>query len=421
MAEGISLWDGSAVEAVPELVAALPERVELAIVGGGFTGLSTALHAAEAGVEALVLEAQALGAGGSGRNVGLVNAGIWLPPREVRAKLGAHADGFLQRFGDGPRLVFDLVERHQIRCEAVRSGTLHAAHAPAGMEDLRARAEDWQAMGAPVRLLSRGEAAEKIGSQAFHGALLDSRCGTINPMGYTRGLARAAHGAGARIASGVTVTGLRREAGMWRVATTRGVIRAGTVVLGTNAYTDPLWPGLDASYTPIHYFQFATAPLGPEASHILPERQGVWDTGRIMISVRRDVAGRLILGSMGRVIGDVGRGLSRRWAARTVQRLFPELGAPRFEDAWHGRIAMTSDHIPRIHQPAKRLYAPTAYNGRGITTGTIFGQAIAALLTGAPPDTLPLPVTRLAREPAAALKARVFDLGFTANQIWRSL
>ena len=421
MAERISLWDGSAVEAVPEPLAAVPERVELAVVGGGFTGLSTALHAAEAGIDALVLEAKTLGAGGSGRNVGLVNAGIWLPPRQVRAKLGAHADGFLRRFGDGPRLVFDLIERHQIRCEAVRSGTLHAAHAPAGMEDLRRRAGDWQALGAPVRLLSRDEAAEKIGSRAFHGALLDSRCGTINPMGYTRGLARAALAVGARIAGGVTVTGLRRESGMWRVATTRGVIRASAVVLGTNAYSDQLWPGLSASYTPIHYFQFATAPLGPEASHILPERQGVWDTGQIMISLRRDGAGRLILGSMGRVLGDATRGISRRWAARMSQRLFPELGALSFEDAWHGRIAMTADHIPRIHQPAERLYVPTAYNGRGITTGTIFGQAIAALLTGAPPDSLPLPVTRLAREPSAALKARIFDLGFTANQIWRSL
>ncbi len=420
MAAGISLWDGSAAERAPETLSALPQEVELAIVGGGFTGLSTALHAAEAGLDALVIEAKTLGAGGSGRNVGLVNAGIWLPPRAVKARLGPHAAGFLERFGNGPQTVFDLIERHQIQCEATRNGTIHAAHAPAGMADLEGRAAEWRAMGAPVELLSREDIAEKTGTKAFHGGLLDRRCGTINPMGYTRGLARAAHQAGARIATGITVTGLRRAAGRWRVATTQGVVHAKAVVLGTNAYTDQLWPGLQASYTPIHYFQFATPPLGPEAAHILPERQGVWDTGRIMISVRRDAADRLILGSMGRVIGTVRRGLSRSWAERQGRRLFPELGRLEFEEAWYGRIAMTADHVPRIHMLDEDLYTPIAYNGRGITTGTIFGQAIAALLTGAAPETLPLPITKLARERGAALKARLFDLSFTANQIWKS-
>lgn len=399
----------------------LPQKADLVCVGGGFTGLSTALHAAEAGLDTLVLEARDLGAGGSGRNAGLVNAGIWLPPRAVKAKLGTHGAGFLARFGDGPRTVFDLIERHQIQCEATRNGTIHAAHSAKGMADLRSRAADWQAMGAPVALLSRAETAQKTGTDHFHGGLLDARCGTINPMGYTRGLARAAHAAGAEIATGVTVTGLRRESGQWRVATTQGVVRARAVVLGTNAYSDQLWPGLRDSYTPIHYFQVATAPLGPDADHILPERQGVWDTGRIMISLRRDAAGRLILGSMGRVIGDVQRGLSRRWADRMVRRLFPGLDIPDFEEAWHGQIAMTADHIPRIHMPAENLYTPIAYNGRGITTGTIFGQAIAALLTGASPDTLPLPLSPVARERAAPLKARFFDLGFTATQFWRGL
>ena len=421
MQDRISLWDGTAAERLPETVAALPERVDLAIVGGGFTGLSTALHAAEAGLGALVLEARSLGYGGSGRNVGLVNAGIWLPPRVVKEKLGRDGAGFLARFGDGPQMVFDLIERHQIQCEATRSGTIHAAHAASGMADLRARAEDWQAMGAPVQLLSREEVAEKIGTDQFHGGLLDTRCGTINPMGYTRGLARAARGAGAQIATGVTVTGLRREAGQWRVATTQGVVMAEAVVLGTNAYTDQLWPGLQSSYTPIHYFQVASRPLGPEAAHILPGRQGVWDTGKIMISVRRDAQDRLILGSMGRVIGDAARGVTRRWANRTARRLFPDLGPLDFEDAWDGQIAMTSDHIPRIHMLAEQLYTAIAYNGRGITTGTIFGQSIAALLTGASPDSLPMPMTDVARETAGPLKARIFDLGFTANQIWKGL
>ncbi|MEM1273659.1 MAG: FAD-binding oxidoreductase [Pseudomonadota bacterium] len=416
----ISLWAQSAAEQPPKAPDALPSEVELAIVGGGFTGLSTALHAADAGLNAHVLEAREIGFGGSGRNVGLVNAGIWLPPAAVRAKLGQrYGPHFLQRFGDGPQMVFDLIERYQIQCEATRAGTIHAAHAASGMAELRGRFDDWQAMDAPVELLDADRVAAKIGTRAFVGGLLDKRAGTINPMSYVRGLARAANAAGAKITTGVKVTALSPENSAWRLDTSQGPLRAKFVVLGTNAYTDQLWPGLKSSFTPIQYFQFATAPLGADAASILPERQGVWDTGKIMISIRRDRSDRLIVGSMGRVLGDRSAGISHRWARRQIARLFPALGPVTFEEAWDGHIAMTADHLPRIHRLAERLYTPIAYNGRGITTGTIFGQAMAALLTGADPADLPLPITDVTAESAGALKRRFFDLGFTANQVLR--
>jgi glycine/D-amino acid oxidase-like deaminating enzyme len=192
-------------------------------------------------------------------------------------------------------------------------------------------------------------------------------------------------------------------------------------VLGTNAYTDDLWPGLQRIFTPIHYFQFATAPLGPEAAHILPQRQGVWDTGRIMFSLRRDAADRLLIGSMGKVIGSVDRGLSMRWARKQIARVFPTLGPATFEDAWHGRIAMTPDHLPRIHVLDRNLYTPIAYNGRGITTGTLFGQSIADLLTGADPAELPLPLSDPKAARAAPLMGRIYQIAFTANQLLKAI
>jgi len=420
--EAVSLWDETAAE--PEVRnRPLPEgRIDLAIVGGGFTGLSTALHAAEAGLSAHVIEANRIGHGGSGRNVGLVNAGVWLPPSAVRAKMGeARGSAFLKRFGDGPGMVFDLIERHQIRCEATREGTIHAAHAPSGMRGLEGRFRDWRAMGAPVDLLDRDTVARRTGSAAFHGGLLDHRAGTVNPMASARGLARAAEAAGAGISTGIRATGLSPEAGGWRVDTEAGPIRAAAVVLGTNAYTDTLWPGLNRSYTTIRYFQLATEPLGADAAHILAGRQGVWDTAPVMTSLRRDAAGRLMIGSMGRLIGTAERGLSRRWAERRIARLFPELGPVRFEAAWDGEIAMTPDHLPRIYRLAEGLYTPIGYNGRGITTGTIFGAAIAGLLTGQDPEALPLPLTDMAAVPTAPLMRRVYAAGFAAHQLWRSL
>ena len=417
----ISLWDSTADEA--DLDSPMEGDVEtgVAIVGGGFTGLSTALHAAERGLDCHVLEAKRIGHGGSGRNVGLLNPGVWLPPWEVRARLGEERAAVLtEALGEGPSYVMSLIERHQIRCELTRSGTIHAAHSPRGYRDLERRAEEWQRLGAPVELLSRETAAEKIGSDAYHGGLLDRRAGTINPMGYVRGLARAALSAGARISTGVTARALRRDGERWIVETDRGRVSARAVVLGTNAYTDDLWPGLRRTFTIIHYFQVATVPLGERAHSVLPERQGLWDTAPFMLAVRRDAFDRLILGSMGRVLGGE-NGLSRRWAARSLQRVFPSLGPVEFEKAWFGQIAMTPDHLPRIHRLADGLYTPIGYNGRGIAPGTVFGRAMAELLAGGTEEDLPLPVSEPAADRLAPVRSRLYKLAFAAAQIAKSV
>ena len=206
----VSLWDTTAVEAEIDNPLDGDSTCDVAIVGGGFTGLSTALHGAQKGLDCHVLEAKTIGHGGSGRNAGLVNAGLWMPPSEVYEKLGTTTGTRLvATLGDMPEYVFSLIEKHQIRCEATRRGTIHAAHAPSGFENLSQRAEAWQALGAPVDLLDAEETANLTGTRKYVGGLLDHRAGTINPMGYTRGLARAALGAGARISTGVQVTGTR--------------------------------------------------------------------------------------------------------------------------------------------------------------------------------------------------------------------
>jgi glycine/D-amino acid oxidase-like deaminating enzyme len=146
------------------------------------------LHLAEKGLDACVLEARQIGFGGSGRNVGLLNAGLWLPPQDVRARLGeARGARLVELLGEAPAYVMSLIERHQIRCELTRSGTIHAAHSPAGMKDLARRAEEWQRLGAPVRLLSKQEAAAKIGSERVFGGLLDARARDAQSDGLCAG------------------------------------------------------------------------------------------------------------------------------------------------------------------------------------------------------------------------------------------
>lgn len=417
----ISLWDISSEEKDYQSEFSGDENTDVAIIGAGYTGLSTALHCQELGLRTRVLEARQIGFGGSGRNCGLVNAALWLPPQDVRAQLGTvYGPRFIKEFGNGPSYVFSLIEKHQMRCETTMTGTIHAAHSASGFKDLQGRAQEWERLGEPVELLQKKEVTDLIGTDVFHGGLLDHRAGTINPMAYCRGLARAARGAGAEISTGVRATKLRKQGNEWHVETDKGLVKAKYVILGTNAYSDELWPGLNRIFTVIHYFQLATTPLDKDASHILPGKQGLWDTGQIMFNYRRDAFNRLLIGSMGKVVGRFDQGMSNRWARKQIKRIFPTLGQIEFEQAWHGQIAMTPDHLPRIYELDDNLFTPIGYNGRGITTGTMFGKAMAGLLTGTDKEDLPLPITDVSAARAPAVMSTLYQTAFTANQLLKS-
>lgn len=387
-----NLWRHTAGAPLDAAPLAGEVAADAVIIGGGFTGCSAALHLTGAGARVVLLEAGAIGDGGSGRNVGLVNAGLWLEPEKVEAALGVAVGARLNALlAAGPDLVFSLIEKHGMECEAVRAGTLHCAHSPSGLANLRERLRQYQARGWPVRLLSEAETRAKTGTEVFHGALLDSRAGTIQPLGYARGLARAAMAAGASIHEQTPATAIAWESGRWHVTTSNGRITADALLLATNAYHAPL-PGAKAPcYMPLYWFQFATAPLDEALrERILPERQGCWDTAKVMSSFRLDAAGRLIVGAVGSLDG-VGLRIHRAWARRKLSALFPEAASAPFEHGWHGRIAMTADHIPKIVRLGPRAIGIHGYSGRGIAPGTVFGKAAADFLLSGAESKLPLP------------------------------
>ena len=247
------------------------------MIGAGFTGLSAALHLAEAGTSAVVLEGVEIGFGGSGRNVGLVNAGMWVMSDDLPSELGeVYGNRLLHLLGDAPRLVFELVEKHAMACEIERSGTLHCAVGAKGLAELQERARQWQTRGAPVHLLDAQETARKVGTNAYAGSLLDLRAGTIQPLAYARGLAAAAVKAGAQIFTSSPVLDAHEVDGGWLVRTSDGSVQAKWVIVATNAYTADLWPQIRAELVHLPYFNLATKPLGDSLRQtLLPERQGV--------------------------------------------------------------------------------------------------------------------------------------------------
>ena len=409
------LWERTAPPApgFPALIGA--EEAEVAIVGAGYTGLSAALTLAEAGVKAVVLEAVEPGFGGAGRNVGLVNAGMWVMPEAVIAGLGTlYGERVLTMLGNAPSDVWQLVEKHGISCEADPVGTLHCANGAKGMIELQERERQWRVRGAPVRLLGRQEADAMIGSAAYHGALLDLRAGTIQPLAYARGLAAAAQGAGAVVHGNSPVNGIERNRERWQLSTPMGRLVAKWVIMAGDAYSHGPFAELRGRQVHLPYFNFATHPLTPaQRGRILPGGQGVWDTKEILSSYRFDMMGRLIFGSVGALKGYAGS-VHKAWAQRSLARLFPTLGDVGFEAEWFGKIGMTENNLPGFHQLDANIVAISGFNGRGIGPGTVFGRCLGEHVMGLrSAEEMPLPVVTAANRQFRTLREAYYEQGST--------
>lgn len=407
-----NLWHHSSAEKLETTPLSRDAEADLLVIGGGFTGCAAALEAARQGARVQLLEAQQIGHGGSGRNVGLVNAGLWLPPDDVIRALGQdHGLRLVQALSAGPATVFDLIARERIDCEAEPHGTLHLAHAPAGLADLKTRLEQGRRLGAPLSLLDAAETARRTGSHRFHGALLDPRAGTVQPLAYCRGLARAAQRAGASLHENSPVSTITREGGTWVATVGRHRVRAQSLLLATNAYHAGITGGCSPQYVAVSYSQFATAPLPPDVrARILPGREGCWDTALVMSSLRVDRAGRVIIGGIGNIEG-YGAPAHDSWARRKLRYFFPELAGAPFDYSWRGRIAMTADHIPKVLSFGPSALAIFGYSGRGISPGTIFGTTAAQALLQNRDELLPIPPIERYREAFTGLRGSYYEAG----------
>lgn len=392
-----TLWHATAPAMAPLPPLHGQVEADLLIVGGGFTGLSTALHAAEAGLRVVLAEAESIAYGATGRNAGFVVPNFAkVDPDDVRAHLGEpRASRLLAMAAGSADLVFDLIRRHGIDCGALQSGWVQPSHSDAALGRARERVRQWQALNRPAEFLDAAAVEALTGVKGWRGGWIDRSGGVLNPVAYARGLARAATAAGAALHEATPVTALTRTGTGWRATTPGGEVRAKRVVLATNAHAGQLWPGLAQSFFPLRVFQIATAPLPQSVrERLLPGGQCVSDSRRNLFTFRFDAANRLITGGMHILRPGAESRVPRRILARMAQMLdLP--GTPPLAFSWSGMAAVTPDFLPRVIEPAPGLLAAFACNGRGIALTTAMGAELSRWASGTPADQIAPPQVAL--------------------------
>ena len=368
-------------------------QADVAIVGAGFCGLSTALHLAEQGVNVAMVEAHEPGWGASGRNGGQVIPGLKIQPNEMVARFGSElGERIATSAGSAPSLVFDLIERYGINCDLRKTGWIQLAKGPQGRVTTDTHVAQWGQRNVSVRTLSKDEIETRVGTSAYASGLIDERGGNLHPLKYARGLAAACLSLGVKIFPSSPALSVERIDGQWVVATEDGRVRAESVVVCTNGYTGSMLPGLAQSIVPVLTGVLATAPLTDALkAKILPERQGAADTRRLLSWFGIDAENRLLFGSRINSQKEIIHERNFGFGLRRMREIFPDVDSGSVQHMWTGRVALTLDHVPHIHRLADGLYSGLGFNGRGVAMATMFGKVLAGHCTGQPTvDFLPL-------------------------------
>ena len=362
----------------------LPSSTDVAIIGGGYTGLAAARALARRGTDVTVLERYTLGWGASSRNGGFVLPGYKPEMEELDRRLGSErAARMFELTLEAIRFLENLIADEPIACDFVRCGAVTLAakpgHLPALKESRRFLRER---LGYETDLLGPGELNQEIGSARYHGALVDPGGRALQPAKYVRGLAGAAERAGARLLEQTEVTKVRRVKGGFEVSTSRGTLRAREVLAATNGYTPVALSALRRRVIPIGSYQIATAPLDPQlARQLVPRGRVFSDTKNLLYYFRLSPDGRMVFGGRA-TFTPTSIKRSAAILAAGMREVFPQLADAKVEYAWSGKVAYPIDHLPHAGRLGGVHYA-MGYCGHGVALATYLGTRMGDVLAGA--------------------------------------
>ncbi|MGF1658957.1 MAG: NAD(P)/FAD-dependent oxidoreductase [Rubrimonas sp.] len=349
-------------------------RADVCVIGGGYAGLSAALHLAQAGRDVVLLEAHRLGWGASGRNGGQLSYGPRIGMDVYERMLGPDdARKIWEISTEATRLTKRLIAEHAIACD-LSPGHLEAAAKPGHAEAMRREADHLGKVYGHegLRWLDRGSLRARVASPLYHGGLDDPEGGHLHPLNYALGLADAARKAGARLHERSVV----REIGEGVARTDAGEVRADWVILACNGYLDRLERRVAARMMPINNFIVATEPLGARADALLPRGDCVADSWFVLNYFRLSPDGRLLFGGGETYSHKFPRDIEAL-VRKPLERVFPQLKGVRIDHAWGGTLSVTANRAPLFWRDGKRLLSIGGWSGAGVHMATM-GGAIAA-------------------------------------------
>lgn len=360
---------------------------DYAVIGAGFTGLGAARKLAQEGHSVVVLEAETVGFGASGRNGGHLNNGIAHSYGHARETFGPDkARAIYKAFDDGIATIERIIADEKIDCNFRRSGKLKLASKPAHYEGLARNFEALHKDADPdTAMLSRADLINEVRSDAFHGGMLQTKSAMMHMGRFVSGLGTAAARHGAVIHEETPVTSRERDGNAWRLRTPRGEISAGKVLLATGAYTTAAFPFFRRRIIPVGSFLIATRPLtDAEVAATVPGQRTYVNTMNVGNYFRLAPDNRLIWGGRARFSASSDQRSDAKAGAilrDSMAKIFPHLADIDIDYCWGGLVDMTKDRYPRAGE-AEGLYYAMGYSGHGAQLATHMGEIMADLMTG---------------------------------------
>lgn len=357
------------------------EKADVLVVGGGFTGLSAAIHLARSGVDVALVEAHRFGDGASGRNGGQMGTGQRLWPGEVEALYGIERSKALFDLAEEAKAhLFEFIAANDIDAD-LRMGQLSVAHKRKYLPEYRGQVETLKSRYGyhSVSYMDGDETAERLGSTRYFGGIRDTGTGHVNPLKLLVGLAKVAASSGAKLFEETSVLSTRRENGRVVAVTGHGEIAAERVLYAVNAYGPDLDRAIDSHVMPIGSFIGATEPL-PEGTPVLPGGEACDDSRFVVRYFRKSIDNRLLFGGREAYTSEAGD--ITRHIRKQIAEVYPHLKGVRLTHAWGGDVGITMQRLPFVRTLSPGVTTIGGFSGHGVMLANFAGRLYAERVAG---------------------------------------